>query len=67
VIRPVHSRADRPAHRVLIRARKGMLGALTLLPPLIMDSAEYADLAHGGVVALVQPGRKYAAPQKAKP
>jgi len=67
VIRPVHSRADRPAHRVLIRARKGMSGALTLLPPLIMDSAEYADLAHGGVVALVQPGRKYAAPQKAKP
>ena len=67
VIRPVHSRAGRPAHRVLIRARKGMSGALTLLPPLIMDSAEYADLAHGGVVALVQPGRKYAAPQKAKP
>jgi len=66
VIRPVHSLADRPAHRVLVRSRKGMAGALTLLPPLVMDSAEYASLAHGERIALTQPGRKYAAPQKAK-
>ncbi len=67
VVRPVHSVADRPAHRVLIRARKGMAGALTLLPPLIMDSPEYERLAQGGTIALTQPGRKYAAPEKPKP
>ena len=67
VIRPVHSLADRPAHRVLVRARKGMAGALTLLPPLMMDGTEYAELAHGGTIALIQPGRKYAAPKNLPP
>lgn len=64
VIRPVYSRPDRPAHRVLIRARKGMAGAMTILPGLIMESDEYHGIIGGGALVLVQPGRKYAAAAK---
>ena len=61
VIRPVYSRPDKPAFRVIIRARKGMAGAMTILPGLIMESDEYHAVIGGGALALVQPGRKYAA------
>ena len=63
VIKPIHAKADRPAHRILLRARKTMVGAPTLLPPLIMDSAEYTAIAHDGAgIDLTAPGRKYASP-----
>ena len=64
VIRPVYSRPDKPAFRVIIRARKGMAGAMTILPGLIMESDEYHAVIGGGALALVQPGRKYAAAAK---
>jgi tRNA1(Val) A37 N6-methylase TrmN6 len=62
VVRPVYSRLDKPAIRVLIRARKGMAGAMTLLPPLLIDSDEYHALSDGASIALNQPGRNYAVP-----
>jgi tRNA1(Val) A37 N6-methylase TrmN6 len=33
---PIHPRADRPAHRVLVRAAKGSRAGLNLLPPLVL-------------------------------
>lgn len=33
---PVHPRADAPARRVLVRARKGVRSPLTLLPPFVL-------------------------------
>ena len=65
VIKPIHAKPGRPAHRILLRARKAMAGAPTLLPPLIMDSPEYAAIAHGGAgLDLSVPGRKYASPNE---
>lgn len=66
VVRPVYSRPQKPANRVLIRARKGMAGAMTLLPSLMMESDEYHALGFGGNISLMQPGRKYA-PVTVKP
>ena len=39
-IRPVHARAERPAIRILVTAQKGSRGPTTLLPPLILQSAD---------------------------
>lgn len=61
VVRPVHARLDKPALRVLIRARKGMTGAMILLPPFLINSDEYKGLSEGGHISLNQPGRNYAA------
>ena len=37
VVRAVHGRPEKPAKRVLVTARKGVSGAMTLLPPLILQ------------------------------
>lgn len=39
-VMPVHPRADRPAIRVLIRARKGSRAPLSLMPPLVLHGEE---------------------------
>lgn len=39
-LRAVHPQADRPAARVLVAARKGRRGALTLQPPLVMHGVD---------------------------
>lgn len=36
---PIHPRAGRPAHRIMLRGIKGSRGALTLLPPLVLHGA----------------------------
>lgn len=38
-LRFVHPHADRPAHRLLVRARKGSRAPLAVLPPLILHGA----------------------------
>lgn len=38
VVRPVHSQADQPAIRFLLAARKGIVGPLAMLPPLVLRS-----------------------------
>ena len=58
VVRPIHATLARPANRVLVRARKGIQGGVTLLPPLLCDSDEYARTSHGGYISLIPPGRK---------
>ena len=58
VIKPIHPTLARPANRVLVRARKGIKGGVTLLPPLLCDSKEYAQASHGGTISLIPPGRK---------
>lgn len=41
-ILPVHPRADRPATRILVHARKGSRAPLSLLPPLVLHEADGA-------------------------
>lgn len=42
MLRPVQPRADAPAARLLVAARKGRRGALALLPPLVMHAPDGA-------------------------
>lgn len=58
VVKPIHASLARPANRVLVRARKGIRGGVTLLPPLLCDSSEYAEASRGGTISLIPPGRK---------
>ncbi|WP_338067365.1 tRNA1(Val) (adenine(37)-N6)-methyltransferase [Brevundimonas lutea] len=44
-IRPVHARPNRAATRVLVRATKASKGPVTLLPPLILQTADGAHSA----------------------
>jgi tRNA1(Val) A37 N6-methylase TrmN6 len=39
-VRPVHARAERPAIRLLVTARKGSRAALSLLPPLVLQDGD---------------------------
>ena len=58
VIKPIHPLPNRPAHRLLVRARKGIKHGVTMLPPLVMVGGEYEGLTHGGFIDLTPPGRK---------
>lgn len=64
VVRPVHGRADQPAKRVLVSARKGIAGPLTLLPALILRDPDgltpaMAAISHQrGAIDLLPPGRQ---------
>lgn len=56
-VKPIHPRADRPASRILISARKGARGPLALLPALVMHGPEggftpEADAAQRGEAAI---------------
>lgn len=56
-MKPVHPRADRPAARLLLAARKGARGPLALLPGLVMHGADgrftpEADAAQRGEAAI---------------
>lgn len=57
VLKPVHPRADRPAARLLLAARKGARGGLVLSPALVMHKSDggftpEADAAQRGEAAL---------------
>ena len=68
VARPVHSRADQPAIRVLIAARKGVGGPMALLPPLVLQAGEDGEL--GGEMKSVSHDRAaidMVHPARAKP
>ena len=39
-IRPIHPRAEEPAHRIVIQATKGSKAPLRLLPALILHDSE---------------------------
>ncbi|MCE2517186.1 MAG: methyltransferase [Alphaproteobacteria bacterium] len=65
-LRAIHSLPDAPASRVLITARKGISGALTMLPPLILRkdaenlTAEMDAISHHrAAIDLLPPGRNF--------
>ena len=55
-ILPVHPRADRPAHRILMRGVKGSRAGLRLLPALVLH-AETGNEFNPGVDAILRAGR----------
>lgn len=67
-LRPIHSRADQPACRILLSARKGVRGAFCLLPPLVMHqdettlTQEMAAIGKGGAIDMLPPSRKFSVP-----
>lgn len=65
-LRLIHTLPDAPASRVLITARKGIAGVLTILPPLILRknaralTEEMAAISHQrGAIDLRPPGRNF--------
>lgn len=69
-VRAVHSRADEPALRILVAARKGVKGVLVMLPPLILrDNAnqltpEMTQISnHCAELEMTAPGRQRRHPQ----
>ena len=67
VIRPVHGQVGNPAIRVLMTARKGISGPMTLLPPLVLRQGdgltpEMERISHQrAAIDLLAPGRKQGA------
>ena len=68
VIKPIQPMPDKPARRLLIRARKGVRGDLCLLSPFIMRhdaahaTAEAESLSNGAAIILIAPGRRHRSP-----
>lgn len=57
VVRFVQPRADKPAHRVLLRGRRNSRAPLTVLPPLVLHEADgrftpHAEAIHRGAARL---------------
>ena len=54
-LKPIYTKTDDAAKRVLVSARKGVDGPLTILPSLMLDQDE--DALNGGGLEMIPNGR----------
>jgi tRNA1(Val) A37 N6-methylase TrmN6 len=63
-VMPIAPRAEKPAHRILVRAVKGSRAMLRILPPLVLHDADGGAFT-SGVEAMLRDGRSLASVNRA--